>query len=180
MTSGYEIHPKIGVARLGNSPNEFYLTPETIGGLPIECDESGNPNQENESVKFVTEFKDSVGRIKRQAQKFRIFDHSGDCTTEVKLSDDNIDKIVWTVHIANKKPIWYTFSELQGNLEFGEENSYENQHIPKNNPKVNKEKKRQKLIIDPGPRSIDTPGDIVEFSRYNAPEHYKHFSFPPV
>ena len=180
MADRYEIHPKIGVARLGNSPNEFYLTPETVGGLPIECDESGNSNEENGSVKFVTQFKDSVGRIKRQGQKFRIFANTGDTKTEIKLSDDNIEKIVWTVHLANKKPIWYTFSELQGDLEFGVENSYENQHIPVNNPQVTKHDERKKLIIDPGPRSIDKTGDVVPFSRYNIPEDYKHGSFPPV
>ena len=102
MTSRYEIHPRIGVARLGNSPNEFYLSPETVGGQPIECDESGNPIVENGSVKFVDKFKDSIGRIKRQAAKFRIFEQTGDSTREVTLSDDDIDKIVWTVHIANK------------------------------------------------------------------------------
>src|SRR5882672_4304041 len=32
----FKIHPSIGVARVGNSP-EFYLEPETIGGRPIEC-----------------------------------------------------------------------------------------------------------------------------------------------
>ena len=171
----YEIHPKIGVARLGNSPNEFYLAPETVGGLPIECDESGNTNGQS-----VNNFKDSVGRIKRQGQKFRIFKNQNGERTEIKLSDDSIAKITWTVHIANKKPIWYTFSELQGDLMFGEENSYEKQHIPVNNPQVTDPDERQKLIIDPGPRSIDTPGKVVEFSRYNIPDNYKYGSFPPM
>ena len=180
MTNRYEIHPRIGVARLGNSPNEFYLAPETVGGLPIECDESGNPDVENGSFKFVTQFKDRVGRIKRQGQKFRILEIIENATTEVKLSDDKIAKIVWTVHIANKKPIWYSFSELQGDLEFGEQNSYENQHIPVNNPDVTDKTERKALIIDPGPRSIHTPGKVVKFSRYNIPEDYINGSFPPV
>lgn len=174
MTNCYEIHPRIGVARLGNSPTEFYLSPETIGGLPIACDESGNAPGE-----FVDQFKDSLGRIKRQAALFKIFERSENGMREVKLSDAEIEKIVWTVHIANKKPIWYTFSELQGDLEFGRENSYEQQHIPRNNPDVTGEA-RQQLIIDPGPRSIDNPGDVVQFSRYNIPGAYPHGSFPPA
>jgi L-lysine 6-oxidase len=173
MASRYEIHPRIGAARLGNSPTDLYLSPETVGGLPIACDESGN-----ETGGFVDQFKDSIGRIKRQAAKFRIFERTGNSTREVTLSDDEVDKIVWTVHIANKKPIWYTFSELQGDLEFGPENSYENQHIPQNNPSVTGET-RKTLMIDPGPRSIDRPGDVVQLSRYNIPDDYKYGSFPP-
>lgn len=172
MNKQFEIHPRVGVARLGNSPTEFYLTPETVGGLPIACDESGN-----ETGGVVCEFKDSLGRIKRQAAKFRIFEKQ-DKKNPVKLSKE-ILKIEWTVHIANKKPIWYTFSELQGNLEFGKENSYGNQHIPRNNSDVTDEASRQKLIIDPGPRSIDKPGKVVHFSRYNIPPKYLHGSFPP-
>ena len=128
MATRYEIHPRIGVARLGNSPDEFYLSPETVGGLPIECDQWGNPKTGKD--KYVTQFKDSAGRIKRQAAKFRIFERTKKGTREVKLSDKDVKKIVWTVHIANKKPIWYTFAELQGDLEFGQKNNYENQHIP--------------------------------------------------
>jgi L-lysine 6-oxidase len=180
MTASYEIHPRVGVARLGNSPNEFYLSPDTVGGLPIECDESGNPIVENGSVKFVDQYKDGMGRIKRQAAKFRIFKRTDDQAPEpVNLSDSEVEKITWTVHIANKKPIWYTFSELQGDLEFGEDNSYENQHVVRNNPDKTGEN-RKKLIIDPGPRSIDRPDEVVQFSRYNIPDHYQYGSFPPI
>ena len=36
------IHPSVGVARLGNSPEQFYLAPEQIGQLPFEADPFGN------------------------------------------------------------------------------------------------------------------------------------------
>ena len=36
----FKIHPSIGVARLGNG-DEFYLTPEQPGALPIACDDTG-------------------------------------------------------------------------------------------------------------------------------------------
>ncbi len=180
----YEIHPRIGVARLGNSVNEqdpskteFYLSPETVGGLPIECDRWGNVGDEPTPV---TRFKDSVGRILRQAAKFRIFNGDQPVGLNESGCGKAIRKIRWTVHIANKKPIWYTFSELQGDLEFGPENSYEAQHIPRNNPDVKGRKKRQKLIIDPGPRSVEAPRQIVDFSRYNIPKGYSHGSFPPT
>jgi len=38
MTIRYSIDPAVGVARVGNSPDEFYLEPERIGGLPTACD----------------------------------------------------------------------------------------------------------------------------------------------
>ncbi len=174
MAKRFEIHPKIGVARLGNSPADFYLEPDTVGGLPLACDAQGNAQGGQVSV-----FKDVMGRIKRQAAKFRVFEQDNGSSREVNLTNANVLKIVWTVHIANKKPIWFTFSELQGNREFGADNSYTKQHIPVNNPKVSGEA-RKPLMIDPGPRSIERPGDIVLFSRYNIPEDYKNGSFPPV
>lgn len=172
----FDIHPRIGVARLGNSLNEFYLSPTETGGLPVACDAFGN---ETPDAGPVTVFKDSTGAIKRQAAKFRVFRTDEDGTTEqVTLDDTQIEKIEWVAHIANKKPIWYTFSELQGDLEFGADNSYDKNHIPLNNPGVTKDADRQRLIIDPGPRSIDTPESGVLFSRYNIPDDYVHGAFP--
>ena len=77
MTSRYEIHPRIGVARLGNSPNEFYLSPETVGGQPIECDESGNPIVENGSVKFVDKFKDSIAESRDRRRSLESLNRPG-------------------------------------------------------------------------------------------------------
>lgn len=177
----YEIHPRIGVARIGNSLTEFYLAPENVGGLPIDCDSNGDAiKNEDGGQATVSQFKDSIGALKRQAAKFRIFKKEGDKSSLVSLVDSDIEELTWTVHIANKKPIWYTFSELLGDLEFGEDNSYEKQHIPRNNPDVEGDSKRQALIIDPGPRSVSEPGQAEQFSRYNIPENYPHGSFPPV
>ncbi|MEJ6392147.1 LodA/GoxA family CTQ-dependent oxidase [Gymnodinialimonas sp. 2305UL16-5] len=172
----YSIHPRIGVARLGNSLSEFYLAPTEIGGLPVSCDEWGN---ETPTDGPVTVFKDRIGAIKRQAARFRIFvsDDLGE-PRAISLADSDVASIEWIAHIANKKPIWYTFSELQGDLVFGEKNSYENTHIPVNNPDVTGSEDRQKLIIDPGPRQISDPESSVAFSRYNIPAAYPRGAFP--
>ena len=37
----YAIHPAIGVARVGNSPESYYLAPDSIGGLPTEPGSGG-------------------------------------------------------------------------------------------------------------------------------------------
>ena len=180
MATTFQIHPKIGVARLGNSPNEFYIGPERTGGLPIECDRNGNVLTEAGRPRHVRRFKDATGAIKRQAARFKIFEHGESGAREVTIGQSGIKAIQWTVHIANKKPIWYNFSELLGDLEFGASNSYENQHIPLNNGSVTDPDARRQLIIDPGPRSVGQPGERQSFSRYNVPPDYKNASFPPA
>ncbi|GAB4210756.1 MAG: LodA/GoxA family CTQ-dependent oxidase [Roseiflexaceae bacterium] len=177
MTSRYAIHPRIGVARVGNSPHEFYLGPERTGGLPIECDQHGNPVVVDGHVQHVRRFKDAAGAIKRQAARFSVMAHDEDGVREVSPGQGEVVSITWTAHLANKKAVWYNFAELQGDLTLGLWNSYEKQHIPLRNPSV-QGKDRQRYIIDPGPRSVSEPGQHVEFSRYNIPATYPHGSFP--
>ena len=38
----YRIHPAIGFARVGNSPDAWYLEPTEVGGLPTERDDQGH------------------------------------------------------------------------------------------------------------------------------------------
>ena len=68
----FKIHPAIGIARLGDSPDQFYLAPEQTGQLPIECDQDGNailtPDGHEQPI---STFKDDRRRIKRQAARFR-------------------------------------------------------------------------------------------------------------
>lgn len=85
MATTYKIHPAIGIARVGNSPDEFFLAPERVGEIP---DPPGG-------------FKDSQCRIKRQAARFRIFAHHDDGSVE-EIDDDSAD-IAWTVHLVNAK-----------------------------------------------------------------------------
>ena len=72
----YRIHPGIGIARLGDSPDEFCISPEKPAALPIDCDALGNPRltPDGESELAITKFKDVQGRIKKQAARFRIGD----------------------------------------------------------------------------------------------------------
>lgn len=171
----YEIHPRIGVARLGNSPTDFYLAPNRTGGLPVACDANGD---ETSPGAPVTTFKDEIGRIMRQASKFKVYRRGEGVPTPVIATSDDVKSVTWTVHVANKKPIWYTFSELQGDLNFGDANSYANQHIPVNNPDVTSDSDRKELMIDPGPRTVSGTHQSEAISRYNIPEDYANGSFP--
>jgi L-lysine 6-oxidase len=72
MAIQYEIHPSIGIARVGNSPTSFYLAPETIGGRPVECDDDGDVIRVDGAPKPVERYKDDQGRIRRQAARFAV------------------------------------------------------------------------------------------------------------
>ncbi|HEY5871238.1 MAG TPA: CTQ-dependent lysine 6-oxidase LodA [Candidatus Tectomicrobia bacterium] len=163
----YRIHPAIGFARVGNSPDAWYLEPTEVGGLPTERDDQGHEQP-------VTQFKHG-GQIKRQAARFRIYRHeAGQEPVEVSVGK-GIRSIKWSVHVANKKAAWYQFQELQGDVMIGENNSYMNQGVPLRNPKA---ADRQKLIIDPGPRALTQPGDWVQLDAVSAGDDYPHVSFP--
>ncbi|GLZ31362.1 hypothetical protein Lesp02_35500 [Lentzea sp. NBRC 105346] len=82
-----KIHPAIGIARVGNSPEEFFVGPERLWDPPSP---SGG-------------FKDAQGRIKRQAARFRVFAYHDDGTTsELSAADADVS---WTVHLANRKAV---------------------------------------------------------------------------
>jgi hypothetical protein len=178
LSKAYIIAPAIGVARLGNSTSAFYLEPEAIGGQPLNCDAQGNAKPGPE---FVTRFKDAQGAVKRQAARFRIFAVESDGTeAEVTLDSPEVKSISWTVHLANKKAAWFQFSELQGNLLYGPQNSYSNQKVSLRNANVKQADARQKLIIDPGPRTLDGPGKRSVFDKASVPPTYQFASFPGV
>lgn len=85
MATVYRIHPAIGIARVGNSPDEFFIGPERLGERPQP----------------VGGFKDAQCRVKRQAARFRIFAHHDDGSFE-EITDAEAD-ITWTVRLANRK-----------------------------------------------------------------------------
>lgn len=85
MATTYRVHPAIGIARVGNSTDEFFIGPERPFELP---DPPGG-------------FKDNDGRVKRQAARYRIFAHHDDGTF-AEVTDAEAE-IHWTVHLVNSK-----------------------------------------------------------------------------
>lgn len=116
-----KIHPAIGIARLGNSPDKYFIGPELPGV--------------NEPPKGG--YKDSKMRVKRQAARFRIFGYGADGNVVKEITAADAD-IKWTVHLANKKAAWKKFDGLNPNASL----------------RNAAEKNRNKLIIDPGERTI--------------------------
>jgi hypothetical protein len=90
------VHPAIGIARVGNSPEPdgFYLAPEVPRVIPSLPDVYRDANQ----------------AIKRQAQRFRVYGLDADGCYVCELNADNAD-VTWTVHVANRKAHWYKFEQ---------------------------------------------------------------------
>ncbi|HET9872479.1 MAG TPA: LodA/GoxA family CTQ-dependent oxidase [Propionibacteriaceae bacterium] len=139
----YVIYPGIGIARVGNSPEEYFIGPEAPGELPTP--EGG--------------FKDSVGRIKRQAARFRVYglDHAGQAVREITADGA---KITWRVHLANRKAAGYQFlNAMDLGPKYAKTAGLRNGTITGDD--------RGQLVIDPGPRSIsgrDTQGAEYAFN----------------
>jgi hypothetical protein len=80
----FKIHPGIGIARVGDSPSDWFIGPETVALPPIP---TGG-------------YRDAECRIKRQGARFRIreYDASGNLLPVEVTSDNAV--ITWTVHLA--------------------------------------------------------------------------------
>jgi L-Lysine epsilon oxidase N-terminal/L-lysine epsilon oxidase C-terminal domain len=156
----YRIHPGIGIARLGNSPDEFCISPEKPAALPIACDQQGNAllSPDGQSEVTIKQFKDAQGRIKRQAARFQVYAYDDDSPAgrPLKLGDPIrgggnhgvLVDIEWQVYLANKKAVWYEFDALAGERGYGPNH-------PRRNADVTDPEARQQLIIDPGPRVVN-------------------------
>ncbi len=180
----YKIHPAIGIARVGNSNEQFYLAPETTGALPIECTANGTPKVTPEGTyQRVTEFKDQDLKVKKQGARFGIYVYDannpngrpiqpGDVIQGVGSKGKLVD-IEWTVWLANKKASWYQFNQLEG------EHGYDAGTHPLRNASITNADERQKLlIIDPGPQSINcTKYTTASFAKGQNPNYAQ--TFPP-
>jgi hypothetical protein len=125
------IYPAIGIARVGNSPDEFFVGPE----IPIP---TGAPDGG---------YRDKLGNLKRQAARFRIYAYNrkGKLLGELTSADADIE---WIVRVANKKADWYDFDmalDLRPEAA-AVQSARRNAGIPQD--------KRYQLNITPGPVTI--------------------------
>ena len=187
----FKIHPAIGIARVGNSPTSFYLSPEEAGQMPIDCDADGNAIVNSDGVEQpITQFKDDQQRVRRQAARFRVYayeDENDRAGKEVEIGQTismvnpkngqlmtgEVVDIEWTVYLANKKACWYEFKETQG------EHGYAPDH-PLRNSDITGDGARVQLIIDPGPQTVsykDKKQRTAQFAKGQNPGYTQ--SFPP-
>ncbi len=160
----YAIHPALGVARLGNAdadpadPSSYYLGAESQYQVP----NAGKP------------YKTASGQIKKQAQRFRIYEfEGGTATREITLGESDVASIEWTVHLQNRKAALNT-SEPRGSLSlpaalppkpWGLDAQPEDNADPHYWPATTRNEEvpsseRSNLCIDPGPQSVG--GDVTQ------------------
>jgi hypothetical protein len=92
-----EIFPGMGICRIGNSQEEYYLAPEI-------------PNRAPRGVNDSWDYRDKEGKILRQAQRFRIYGYTDN--KEIHVIDQthpSVSHIEWKVTLANKKASFYQF-----------------------------------------------------------------------
>ena len=176
----YKIHPGIGVARVGDSPDQFYLAPETTGSAPIACDAQGNALLGPSGAELpTTTFKDGEGRILRQAARFQVFVYDDAHPDGRPLGRDDVIQgvdssgplvnIHWSAYLANKKASWYAYHELEGEHGYGPDHPLRNAGVTES---------RESLIIDPGVQTVDCKARrSAEFARGQNPGQAQ--TFPP-
>lgn len=127
------IYPPIGICRVGNSPDEFYIGPEVPDPVPLK------PGA----------YRDKKGRLKREAARFRIYGLNALGHAVRELTCENA-KIEWHVQIANQKASWYEFQLAMDIPEFADAPA-----SLRRNPSVSD---RASLTIAPKARAISGPG----------------------
>jgi len=189
MPSTLRIHPAIGIARVGNSP-EYYLAPESIAALPIPGHEDQartgglpiRPGTEDETI-HSSELRDAEGRFKRQAARFRIYatpeDQDGTWPSrgaeEVVIGSvvdgKEVVDIAWQVHVANKKAAWYQAPDDWGIKAYAQPEL--GQLILRNLSEGTDPHNTHRLLrmmIDPGPRTLRASQDqTVAFDAKSPP-----------
>jgi hypothetical protein len=99
MAKEFRIYPGIGIARLGDHPDSFFLSPEVPGLGPLEL--TGD-----DSVSAITAYR-AGGQVRRQGARFRIYevdvDAAGNITQHREVTADETTTIEWRVELANQK-----------------------------------------------------------------------------
>ena len=152
-----KIHPSIGVARVGNSPDEYFIGPEAPGVHVVPPGGYKDAGDINKGI---------APRIKRQAARFRIYayDAAGNVLREVTAAEADIS---WTVHLANKKAEWDRFEGRVGEeLPIGERRPrsvWRNRDI-RGSDEQSDEEARKVLIVDAGARTVTGPEQSESFT----------------
>jgi hypothetical protein len=149
-TVTYEIHPSIGIARLGNS-DSYFIGPEPVKDAHGEWVtrtpfEDGTAADSSEPFMY----RDSGGKLKRQAARFRIYkctrDSNGVLTQEEEVHcGEQVQRIHWTVHLRNRKGAGARLEPSKEPCQTDSDVMLRNCGQPD----------RNSLVIDPGPRSLE-------------------------
>lgn len=158
----FKIHPAIGIARLGDSPDQIMLAPEGWRELPIDANSDGTPVVKDGKEQHTNQMRDAHGKVKRQGARFQVFAYQpGQAPAEVQIGQEltvlrekagqvmqgKLLDIAFDVYLANKKSVWYQFQELDGQYGYAPDH-------PRRNADIQDPAARQGLITDPGPVTV--------------------------
>ena len=143
------IHPAIGIARVGASPDGYFIGPE------IPC-RPGRPRIAS------TGSRTSKGCCCARPLDSRVYGYNADGKVVAELTAANA-AIEWRVHVANHKAAWYDFDEAMDIPSFSGSGGTTPQSSARRNKDVTGPS-RQQLVIDPGPRTIS--GTNVSGKKY--------------
>ena len=141
------IHPSIGIARIGDSAEEYLIGPEVPEPPVLD----------------PAEYKDGSGALKRQAARFRVYGYDAADNVVAELTADTAE-LSWQVHLVNSKAAWYQFQIALDIPEAADPDAAEPSLL--RNATV---ADRDSLIIDPGPRSVsgaNAPAQAFDTGRF--------------
>jgi L-Lysine epsilon oxidase N-terminal/L-lysine epsilon oxidase C-terminal domain len=133
----FAIYPSIGVARVGNSPDGYFLGPELPWPYPRD----------------PADYRDASGCINRQAARFRVYglDAGGNVVEEITAAEATI---TWRVEVANKKAAWFAVGQKASGQS---QSAFDVQGSPVSSPLRNRAVQgaaRTSLSITPPPVTI--------------------------
>lgn len=140
MATTIEIHPAIGIARVGNS-KDCFVGPEPGGAPPPK-------------------YRDRSGKLLRQAARFRVFrcerTAKGVLKSATELTADQA-QISWTVHLVNAKGAAEEFPPVATRPTLAGGRLRNAGHS-----------RREDLVIDPGPRTVSAsqPRAVFDNGRF--------------
>jgi len=196
MSVNLRIHPAIGFARVGNSP-DYYLQPETVAAMPQpgQVVTGGLPIKQGTEQTHITsnDVRDKEKRLKRQAARFKIYQYTASSETtypatpgeEVvigsKVDGKKVKDIIWTVHLANKKANCWQIDEdaNTGLMQYqnGKTPPLRNPDFGNSNGDPANPVRLQKLIIDPGPRALSSlKGRSIAFNPQTTASYWQSSS----
>jgi L-lysine epsilon oxidase-like protein len=128
----YEIHPAIGIARVGRADSR---------------QRKGISSDRSPTDRPPAKYRDPEGNLKRQAARFRVFacrrDDQRRLLDATELTPDSVRRLTWTVHFANRKGV--------ARRQYGFKHGFRNRATARDD-------QDRALIIDPDPRSVRAPG----------------------
>ena len=147
----YAIHPAIGVARLGNAPLDIDDPSTYLIGAesPYQVPGAGETYKKN-------------GKIKKVAQRFRIFEYEDDMPArEITLEQRDIKSITWHVQVSNRKAALLIDDKTPGSV------SAPTYHPPDYHPSKSRNTHvvdRNDLVIESGLNTITSDQPIKDLT----------------